>query len=157
VENMNRPVGRREGLLERQVGDELVVYDTKESLACGLNATAATVWRLADGSRSVPELAESLRGQIGEVADEDLVMITLDRLQEQGLIADGYAPRDVASARLDRRRFIRRAGVVGAGALALPVVQSIVAPTPAAALSSPCGTGSCESCGGCGDLSPNQK
>ena len=39
-------------------------------------------------------------------------------------------------ARLSRRRFIRRVGVVGTAALALPVVQSIVAPTPAAAQSS---------------------
>jgi hypothetical protein len=150
VTDVTRPVCGREGLLEQQVGDELVVYDVKESVACGLNATAAAVWRLADGSRTVPELAESLRDQIGDLADEDLVMITLDRLDEQGLIADGYAPRDVATSRFDRRRFIRRAGVVGAAALALPVVQSIVAPTVAAA------TSAC-SCGCGGELGPNKK
>lgn len=136
------PLARSEGLLTRELGAELVIYDRRRGLACTLNPTAATVWRLADGQRTVNELAVGLREQVGDLADEDLVMVTLDRLEEQGLIESGYVRRDAAATRLDRRRFIRRAGLVGAAALALPVVQSIVAPTPAAAVTA-C-SGGCE-------------
>ncbi len=152
--DVGRPVARREGLLEQAVGDDIVVYDATKSVACGLNATAAAVWRLADGTRTVPELAEALRAQIGDVADEDLVMITLDRLDEQGLIAEGFARRDVEVTRFDRRRFIRRAGVVGAAALALPVVQSMVAPT--AAMANSCAECTKGLCSICHELGPNK-
>jgi hypothetical protein len=90
---------------------------------------------------------EVLRGEVGELADEDLVTITLDQLQEQGLLESGYQARETSVIRFSRRRFIRRAGVVGAAALSLPVVQSIVAPTPALAQSTSC-TCSC-SCHEC--------
>ena len=144
-----RPVARRDGLLSTEMDGEIIVYDRHRDVACSLNATAATVWRMADGTRTVPELADALRAQVNGLADEDLVMVTLDRLEEQGLIESGYERRDEETTRLDRRRFIRRAGVVGAGALALPVVQSIVAPTPAAAIS-----GQPPSCGHCCELGP---
>src|SRR5581483_2818229 len=80
-------------------------------------------------------LVALLREEFGDIADEDLVLVTLDRLEEQGLIESGYERRDADTARLSRRRFIRRVGVVGSAALVLPVVQSVVAPALAAAQS----------------------
>jgi DNA-binding transcriptional ArsR family regulator len=132
------PRARHDDVLTTELGDELVVYDRRRDVGCSLNATAAAVWRLADGARSVAEIAAGLREQLGELADEDLVMVTLDRLEEQGLIESGYVRRDLEVTRLDRRRFIRGTGVVGAAALMLPVVQSVVAPAPAAAGSNAC-------------------
>lgn len=130
-----KPLSRTSGLLTEQLDDELLVYDEHRQLACALNATAAFVWRSSNGERTVEELAALLREEIGELADEDLVVVTLDRLEEQGLIESGYSRRDPDAVRLSRRRFIRRAGVVGAATLALPVVQSIAAPAAAAAAS----------------------
>ena len=132
-----RPVARVEGLLTEQLDDELLVYDEQQHLACRLNRTAALVWQSSDGQRTVQDLVEVLRDELGEVADEDLVMVTLDRLSQHDLIDSGYAPRDADTAGVSRRRFIRRVGVAGTAALALPVVQSIIAPTPAAAQSPP--------------------
>jgi hypothetical protein len=121
--------------LTEQVHGELLVYDEQRDVACRLNRTAALIWQSADGERSVADLVGVLREELGDLADEDLVMVTLDRLEEQGLLESGYPRREPHAARLSRRRFIRRVGVVGTAALALPVVQSIVAPTPAAAQS----------------------
>jgi DNA-binding transcriptional ArsR family regulator len=132
-----KPLARTENLLTEELDDELLVYDEHQQLACRLNRTAALVWRSADGKRTVADLVEVLREEV-ELADEDLVMVTLDRLEENGLIEAGYTRRDADDARVSRRRFIRRIGVVGTAALALPVVQSIVAPTPAAAQSGTC-------------------
>jgi hypothetical protein len=137
--NTSRPVARKADLLTEELDDELLVFDDARQLACRLNRTAALVWQNSDGERTVDDLVELLREELGELADEDLVMVTLDRLDEQGLIESGFARRDPGAARVSRRRFIRRVGVVGTAALALPVVQSIVAPTSAAAQSEICG------------------
>lgn len=129
-----RPCSRTDGLLTEQLDDELLVYNDDNHQATRLNQTAALVWRHADGTRSIADLVEALRPQI-DLADEDLVLVTLDQLYEHGLIASGYAPRPADQMRLSRRRFIRRVGVVGTAAVALPVVTSIVAPIASAAAS----------------------
>ncbi|HZU61258.1 MAG TPA: PqqD family protein [Solirubrobacteraceae bacterium] len=129
------PVARTEGVFTETLDDELLLYDEERDIACRLNRSAALVWRHADGQRSVPELVQVLRAEIGDVADEDLVLVTLDRLDEEGLLEAGYERREPSLSRLSRRRFIGRVGAVSTAALALPVVQSIVAPTPAAAAS----------------------
>jgi DNA-binding transcriptional ArsR family regulator len=143
-----RPLAHTADVLTEELDDELLVYDEHRQLACRLNRTAALVWRSADGERTVADLVEVLRDELGDLADEDLVMVTLDRLEEQGLMEAGYPRRDPDTARLSRRRFIRRVGVVGTAALALPVVQSIVAPAPAAAQST-CSGPYCVTCGYC--------
>jgi hypothetical protein len=127
-----RPSARTEDLLTEEIDGELLIYDERWDTAFRLNRTAAIVWRSSDGERTVADLVEILREEIGTVADEDLVMVTLDHLEEQRLLESGYPQRDPDAATLSRRRFIHRAGVVGSAAVALPVIQGIVAPTPAA-------------------------
>jgi Coenzyme PQQ synthesis protein D (PqqD) len=134
------PRARSEDLLIEQLGNELLVYDERRDMATRMNHTAAVVWRNSDGRRTIADLVELLRAEVGEVADEDLVMITLDYLEEQDLLESGYDSRELAAIRLSRRRFIERAGLAGTAAIVLPVVQSIVAPTPAAAASPPGGS-----------------
>jgi Coenzyme PQQ synthesis protein D (PqqD) len=133
-----RPYANHEGILVEEVDDEVLVYDERTQLARRLNRTAAIVWQHCDGEHDIPGLIEVLREEVGDLADEDLVMITLDQLHEQGLLESGYEPRDISDARVSRRRFIRRVGVVGTAAVALPVVVSIAAPAPAAAQSTSC-------------------
>ena len=127
-----RPLARRDDIHTEEVDDGLLVYDETRDTAHSLNRTAAAVWRSCDGSRDVKGLVVALEAEIGETADEDLVRVALDDLAANGLL-ENAPERDREAARLSRRRFIRRAGTVSAAALALPVVHSIVAPTPAAA------------------------
>jgi hypothetical protein len=131
-----RPLARTEDVVVEYLGTDLVVYDQRSNLASVLNRTAALVWENADGERTVADLAAVVEAELGDVADEDLVLVSLDRLYERGLIDSGYEGRAAEDSRHSRRRFIRRAGVVGAAALALPVIQSIVLPMPSAASSS---------------------
>jgi hypothetical protein len=51
-------------LLAQDVGDELVVFDERRYVAHRLNRTAAAVWRLADGQRTIADLAASLHGRL---------------------------------------------------------------------------------------------
>ena len=129
------PLARSADLLIEELVNELLVYDERRDVATRMNHTAAVVWRNCDGRHTIGDLAELLREEVGDVADQDLVLITLDYLEEQELLEAGYESRELAAIRLSRRRFIQRAGATGAAAAVLPIVQSIVAPTPAAAAS----------------------
>jgi hypothetical protein len=131
-----RPLARTADLLTDEVDGELLVYDERRDVACRLNRTAALVWRSSDGEHTVADLIAVLAEELGdELADEDLVTVTLDYLAEQELLDTGYERREARATKLSRRRFIRRVGVAGGAAMALPLVQSVVAPTPADAIS----------------------
>jgi hypothetical protein len=132
-----RPLARTADLRTERLGDELIVRGADGQVGARLNHTAAVVWKNSDGRRTVAELAEILRAEVGDVADEDLVLTALDGLQELGLIESGYPRREKAAVRMTRRRFIGRVGIASAAALALPVVQSLVAPTVAGAAPRP--------------------
>jgi hypothetical protein len=130
-----RPVARTDSLLivTEEADGELLLYDEEQAVSCRLNATAALVWQNCDGNRTVQDLVEVLAGQVGEVASEDMVMMALDNLVSHGLLLSGYEKREGSAERLSRRRFFGRAGIVGAAAVAAPVVYTLAVPEAAAA------------------------
>lgn len=119
-----KPLARRDGLLIRELPDELLVYDKTDHRAHCLNRTAATVFRHADGTRTTAEIARLLAP--GEPDGEPTVAEALARLAAAGLL-ESRPPLESTS----RREALRRVGL-GAAVL-LPAVASIVAPTPAEA------------------------
>jgi len=121
-----------DGVVTEDVADEMIVYDERTDVACRLNRSAALVWRNCDGKRTLPDLTRVLEADLGDVADEDMVLVALDSLAEHGLIESGYERRDATASRLSRRRFFRRVGVA---AVSIPVVASMAVPMPAAAAS----------------------
>jgi hypothetical protein len=130
-----RPLARKEGLVVQELDDELLVYDRERDVASRLNRSAALVWRHSDGTRTIADLVAVLAEELGPVADEDLVLAALDSLSQSGLLESGYERRDSNDVRITRRRFIRKVGVVGAAAMAVPVVHSLAVPPAAAAAS----------------------
>jgi hypothetical protein len=166
-----KPIGRRDGVLVRELPDELIVYDLERHQAHCLNRTAALVFRLSDGTRTSAEIAAML-GDTDPDERQAVVSLALRQLAELSLVDVDLQPAavDDAPAQADRRDALRRLGV--GAALLLPAVVSMLAPTPAAAascvtdcvsqddgvqchcvISSPCnGTcvgGMCTSGGGC--------
>lgn len=125
-----RPVARADGLVVREIGDETLVYDTRQHRAHCLNRTAALVFRHSDGTRTAGEIAALVgAGSTPPGADEEAVEMALECLSEAGLLASEYrAPRRASTS---RREAIRRVGL-GAALLA-PIVTSLVVPTPAEA------------------------
>jgi len=121
-----KPVARRDGLLTRELKDELLVYARDEHRAHCLNRTAATVFRNADGTRTVADLALLLAPQGNPAAGEAVVGEALARLAEAGLLEDGPD-----AAGWSRREAVRRVGI--GAAILLPAIVSVVAPTPAEA------------------------
>jgi Coenzyme PQQ synthesis protein D (PqqD) len=119
----------RVDFLTRDFGDELLVYDQQRNVGHCLNPAAAAAWKLCDGKKSTSEVAEILTRQLSTPVSESVVHVALDELSKAGLLVD--AEHHVR--RTSRRDAIRAIGI--AGAIALPLVTSLVAPTPARAAS----------------------
>jgi hypothetical protein len=119
----------RADCLSREFGDEVLVYDPQNNAGHCLNSTAAAAWRLCNGNSSPSQIARTLSRQLSARVDESVVLLALDGLADAHLLVKPEVPAE----RLSRRVAIRRIGI--AAAIALPLVTSIAAPTPAEAAS----------------------
>jgi len=120
-----RPRVRRRGLVVRELPGETILYDHDRHEAHCLDRTAAAVFRAADGTRTVEEIAAALGTDAPADARGAAARAALDALAGAGLLEDaGGGP--------SRREVLRRVGI-GAALLA-PTVLSVLAPTPAEAL-----------------------
>jgi hypothetical protein len=135
-----KPEKRRDGLVVKELPDEILVYDLERHKAHCLNPAAAFVFKHSNGERSVAELTRLLRREVGPSADESWVHLALRHLGKAHLLEGGQEIRETRG--LSRRDMLKRAGI--GLAAALPLVTSIVAPTPVEAaatcvLASNCG------------------
>lgn len=125
------PVARTESLIIKEVEDETLVYDLTTDQAHCLNDTAARVWKHCDGRKSVSEITEMLRTESGIDVNDEVVWLALDQLGKFNLLDNGVEQPATVSG-MSRRQMVRLAGVA---AFSLPLITSIVAPTPALAAS----------------------
>jgi len=123
-----KPLARRDGLVVRDLAGETVVYDLARHEAHCLNETAAAVYRLADGRRDVAGIARDLAGDAG-AGNEEVVALALEQLGAVRLLEPSALP---AGPRGLSRRDVMRRVAIGA-AVALPLVSTVLAPTPAEA------------------------
>ena len=131
------PKARHENLVVQELGDETVVYDEKRNHVHRLNRTSALVWKNCDGRKTVADLSEVLRVEMGASVTEEIVWLALDQLEKERLLEEKLVrPEEVKN--ITRRQMLKKAALVGGMTLLLPVVQSIVAPTPAMAMSISC-------------------
>jgi Coenzyme PQQ synthesis protein D (PqqD) len=107
---------RKEQVLTQTVGDDLVIYDERTQSAHRLNRTAARVWELADGERTIDDLAVALSDETGIADGEDLVLATIAELDKAGLLT-----RTLASPGTP----ISRRQVLTIAATVLPIVTSL--------------------------------
>jgi Coenzyme PQQ synthesis protein D (PqqD) len=59
------PLARRDGLVVKTVGDEVLVYDLERARAHSLDALAAALWHQCDGRSPVAALAAAVRAETG--------------------------------------------------------------------------------------------
>ncbi|HWB32970.1 MAG TPA: PqqD family protein [Acidobacteriaceae bacterium] len=115
------------------MGAESLLYDEQRHMAFCLNATSAAVWRLADGTRSIAQIASAASSELSAEITPDLVCYALEELRRDGLVLPSQPTGQPAQPSISRRAALARLGV--AGAALLPIVASIVAPTAAQAYS----------------------
>ncbi len=121
-----KPVARREGVLIRELPGELLVYERSGHRAHCLNRTAGAVFKNADGTRTVADLARLLAPHGDPAGSEAVVGEALARLDEAGLLEVGGP-----AGGWSRREWVRQVGI--GVAVLLPAVASIVVPAPAEA------------------------
>lgn len=135
------PLARAENLVIQDLDDEILVYDETTAHAHCLNGVAAQVWRACDGELSVADMAAHL--ELEEVVVKDALI----ELESNGLL-DGPVLFNGST----RRQFSISAVKAGAAIGAAPMIYSIVAPVPAAAITVTPATclsyssGSCDNC-----------
>lgn len=129
----------RKDCLSRELYDEVVIYDPQRHEGHCLNSTAAAVWKLCDGSNSASQIAGIVSRQLSARVDESVVQLALEYLADAHLLVE---PKTSVGS-LSRRVAMRRVGM--AAAFALPLITSIVAPTPAHAATCLPGGASCSS------------
>jgi hypothetical protein len=123
-----KPLAISAGLRFQRVGDDTMVYDDQNQIATVLNRSAALVRSYCDGSTPVGAMAGRLSEDLGVDASDDVVLLALSKLADNGLVSLS----EEASVSMARRRLLVTLGV---GVVALPLVESIIAPLPAAAAS----------------------
>jgi Coenzyme PQQ synthesis protein D (PqqD) len=126
-----KPLARVDQLTVETLGDETLVYDLSNNKAHCLNRTAAAVWRLCDGQNTILAIAARLRQELDATLDDSVVPVALQELSKANLLQQDLAaiqPGFLGST-LSRREMSIRAGLM------VPVVASILVPTPAAAAS----------------------
>jgi len=106
------PRARKEGLIVRDLPDEVLVYDLERHRAHCLSPIAARIWRCCNGKRTPTEVAAHLRRQIGLSIDQDVVLVAAHRLSRARLLRQPVAAWSAAAPR-SRREWIRKAAAVG--------------------------------------------
>ena len=122
------PSGRRDGIIVRELADEVLIYDLQRDKAHCLNKTAGFVWQHCNGRTQIATLARLLAVKEQVPVKESVILLALDQLAERHLLV-GPLPRP-SGAKVSRRRLVLK---YAPAALALPVILSITAPTAAAA------------------------
>lgn len=121
----------REQLSIQQIGTETLIYDERRHLAFCLNQCSSVIWRLADGEHSIAQISRAASLQLKTAVSEELVLFALNELRNDALLEPAPTPELVQP--ISRRAMLQRLGA--GGALLLPTISAIVAPTAAQAYS----------------------
>ncbi len=124
------PQVRRRQILVQDLPDEVLVYDLESNEVHCLNGTAARVWTLCDGEKTVAEIARlACSDDVEPGVAETLVWVALDQFAERQLL-ENPIERPMG---MTRRQMVLRLGL--AVGLTLPIVESIASPPAAMAQS----------------------
>jgi hypothetical protein len=145
------PRARQNGLVVRELGGEVLVYDLERDKAHALNRAAGLVWKRCNGSTTIAEITASLEGELDEPMPADAVWRAVSRLGQDGLLEREVA--QPAPRTMTRRGMMQKVGLAATAA----VITSIAVPMTAAAANCPsttCGGGCPNSGTTCSATSP---
>jgi hypothetical protein len=130
------PKARTNDLVESAIGDQVVVYDQATHQIHRLNSVVSTIWELCDGTRSVEDISHELPRRIGNEWSVHTIVMSIEQLDEAGLLEPGSQLTQETHRRLRfrERRISRR--TLAAGGIAVPMILSTTA-SAAAGFTSP--------------------
>lgn len=122
----DNPLARSENIVMQELKEEVLICDVSTNRMFCLNKTAAEVWKLCNGNRSVRQIAVALKPIFKEDFSEDLILFTLEELASKNLLVGRFSPANLFKG-VSRREAVRRIGF--ASMVALPVISSLVLPS----------------------------
>lgn len=134
----NLPKARLENIVVQETETELLIYDLISNKALCLNETSRIVWQACDGKMTF----DDFRKKTNLKFSDELIWLALDQLKLDDLL-DKSVEIESKFNGLTRREALRKVGF--ATMIALPMVSSIIAPTPVSAQSGG-GAGLFEAC-----------
>ena len=122
----NKPISRKANIVVQDLENEVLIYDLTINKAYCLNRTAALVYQLCDGKRTVAEISDLMSKELKILVSEDFVWLAIDGLKKDGLLenADDLANHFVG---MNRREVVKKVGL--ASMVMLPLISSVVAPS----------------------------
>src|SRR3712207_345246 len=139
------PLARSTELVVEETGEELPVFDRVSNRAHCLSPTAARVWRACDGQGTTAALAEELGADAISRALAELESCELLETTAHVHAGNGFTRREVAI----------KTAKYGTAAAAVPLIFSIAAPLPAAAVTptpAVCAEYNAQGCGACDQI-----
>src|SRR5258707_12077357 len=85
------PKARRNQLVRKELGGEMLVYDRNSDEAHCLNETAALVWAHCDGRTTVAEMAQLLEDELKTPVADEVVWFALEQLRKSRLLQEPWA------------------------------------------------------------------
>jgi hypothetical protein len=128
------PRARSAELVVTELEGEQLVYDLRTHKMHHLNRLSMIVWLACDGTSTSSQVLDKMRS-FDRLASDEVLWLALDQLERAQLLEGAYY--HVASGQGLSRRTLLKRGIV-AGAVTLPVISSLLAPSAAAAGSSGC-------------------
>ena len=125
------PQARKSGLIIQEVDGEVLIYDQVSNKAHCLNQTAAKVWKYCDGETTLADACSALSRDLETPVNEKLIWYAVDQFSKDKLLERDFATPAFMIAGMNRRQMVRTLGL--AAIVAVPLVTTIVAPTPAQA------------------------
>ena len=119
------PKSRQSNIVIQEFPNEILIYDLITNNALCLNQTLATVYELADGTKTASEISRVMTGRLKIFVSEDVIWLALDRLRENNLLEESAAIK-IDFGGLSRREIVKKIGL--ASMIAIPVISSIIAP-----------------------------
>lgn len=125
------PRARKSGLIVKEVDGEILIYDRERNKAHCLNPTAAKIWKHCDGETTLSDACKALARDLNTPVEASLVEYAVEQFSTDNLLEAESAMPAFMIPGLNRRQMVR---TLGLGAIvAVPLVTSILAPTPAQA------------------------
>jgi hypothetical protein len=138
------PRARRSGLVVKEADGEVLIYDLERNKAHCLNETAAKVWNYCDGKTTVAVACTFLSHELHAPCDQKLVWYALELFARDNLLEEKLELPAFIIGGMNRRQLVRALGLTAV--IGVPLVTTILAPTPAQAATqfapgTPCTTG----------------
>ena len=123
-----KPIAKKNFVVVEESPNEVLIYDSSINKVHVLTPVASAVWKNSDGNTSVSEISRKLEAELQNDGGDNLTWLALEELEKSGLLE---SPLNIPQNVVSRRSMMKTAAAIAA----LPLVTTIIAPTPALALS----------------------